>query len=120
MITKITFILYTVFIAGVSLIPSELSPDISLWDKGSHFIAYMIFAFLASGVSGNKKTLVYLSLGIVIYSGILEAVQSIIPGRMMSGRDLLANTLGVVAGCLLSQLLKGVVLKKISTRNGVS
>ena len=113
MIIKIAFIFYTVFIAGVSLIPSELSPDISFWDKGLHFIAYMIFAFLASGISGNKKTLVYLSLGIVIYSGILETVQSIIPGRMMSGRDLLANTLGVVVGVLLSLLLKDSILKML-------
>jgi VanZ family protein len=117
MIIKTTFILYTVFIAGVSLVPSELSPDISLWDKGSHFIAYMIFALIASGVSRNKKTLAYLSLGIIIYSGILETVQSIVPGRMMSGRDLLANTLGVVAGSLLSLILKDSILKMISDKN---
>jgi VanZ family protein len=112
MTNKIVFILYGVFIAFVSLVPSEITPDINLWDKGSHFIAYLVFAFLASRVTKNKKALAYVSVGIVIYSGLLEIVQSVVPGRMMSGRDLLANALGVAAGFLLFQVFKIVSLKR--------
>lgn len=120
MIIKIIFILYAILITGASLIPSELSPDINLWDKGSHFMAYLVFALLASGVARKRKISLYLSFGIVIYSGLLEIAQSAIPGRIMSGRDLLANTFGVAAGFLLSQLLINSIFKKPSTKTGSS
>jgi VanZ family protein len=46
----------------------------------------------------NKRYYLYLCLGIIIYSGLIELGQSYVPGRDMSALDLLANIAGVLLG----------------------
>jgi VanZ family protein len=49
----------------------------------------------------NKRHYLYMCLGIVAYSGLIELGQSYIPGREMSAFDLLANIVGVALGALV-------------------
>jgi VanZ family protein len=49
----------------------------------------------------NKRYYLYMCLGIVAYSGLIELGQSYIPGREMSAFDLLANIVGVALGALV-------------------
>jgi VanZ family protein len=37
----------------------------------------------------------------IAYGGLLEVAQSYMPGRVMSGYDFMANTLGVVLGAVV-------------------
>ena len=49
----------------------------------------------------TKSYYLYVCLGIIAYGGLMELAQSYTPGRMMSGYDFLANTLGVVLGAII-------------------
>jgi VanZ family protein len=49
----------------------------------------------------SRRHYVYVCIGIVAYSGLLEIAQLLVPGREMSAFDLLANTLGVALAALL-------------------
>jgi VanZ family protein len=86
---------YALLVTLASLRPgggSSLDP----WDKPLHFITYAIFAILAYRVFTGGRRYVVACLGIVAYGGLIELIQSWMPGRFMSGYDFLANTLGVV------------------------
>lgn len=95
---------YALCVTIASLRPgggSSLDP----WDKALHFITYAIFAVLAGRVFTGRRRYAYACLAIVAYGGLMELIQSWMPGRFMSGYDFLANTLGVVAGaCAMGYL----------------
>lgn len=88
-------LLYTVFVAVLSLSPGT-GTSIDPWDKLAHFGTYAIFTVLVWGITGYDRRFIIACLCIVLYGGIIEITQSFLPGRVMSGYDFLANTLGVV------------------------
>ena len=91
---------YALVVAYLSLSPNDTVPVDSA-DKPAHFAAYALFAVLAFVAVGHGRALIYLSLAIALYSGLLEIAQSFVPGRVMSLADMGANLLGVLAGSLL-------------------
>ena len=98
--SAILFVSYAVLVAFLSLQPGNGS-SIGPYDKVSHFLTYGMFAVLAHRINLSGRHFVYLCIGIVVYSGLLEVAQSLVPGREMSALDLLANTLGVALAMLL-------------------
>ena len=94
------FVSYAVLVAFLSLQPGDGS-SIESYDKVAHFITYGIFASLSHHIRLSARHYVYVCIGIVAYSGMLEVAQSFVPGREMSALDLFANTLGVALGMLL-------------------
>jgi len=110
--TAVVF-LYTLFVAVVSLSPGT-GTSIDPWDKLAHFGTYVIFTVLVWRITGYDQRFIVACLCIVLYGGIIEIAQSFLPGRVMSGYDFLANTLGVViAGswlwCRAASLRAGVI-----------
>jgi len=81
------------------------------WDKLLHFLTYGLFAILGFGISGSHRAYLFVCLAIVVYSGLIEVRQSFIPGRFMSGYDLLANALGVIIGAITVRFLASIVAK---------
>jgi VanZ family protein len=96
----IVFIVYAGIVAVTSLYPGGVQSAEHL-DKVVHLLVYYIFAVLGYRMLANKRDYLYVCLGIVAYSGLIELGQSYIPGREMSALDLLANILGVVLGALV-------------------
>ena len=94
---SIAFIVYAVIVTVTSLLPGGGS-HLAHLDKLVHLLAYYIFAVFAYRALNNKEYYTYTCLGIIAYSALLELGQSYVPGRQMSGYDLLANSLGVVLG----------------------
>ena len=94
------FVSYAVLVAFLSLQPGDGS-SIESYDKVAHFITYGIFAALAHHMHLSARHYVYVCIGVVAYSGLLEVAQSFVPGREMSALDLFANTLGVLLTALL-------------------
>ncbi len=94
------FVSYAVLVAFLSLQPGGGS-FIGPYDKVAHFLTYGIFAALAHRMNLSRRHYIYVCIGIVAYSGLLEIAQSFVPGREMSAFDLLANTSGVLLGALL-------------------
>ena len=96
----IVFIVYAGIVAVTSLSPGG-NQGVEHLDKVVHLLVYYIFAVLGYRMLANKRYYLYLCLGIVVYSGMIELGQSYIPGRDMSIYDLLANILGVTLGALV-------------------
>ena len=94
------FIVYAGIVAVTSLSPGG-NQGVEHLDKVVHLLVYYIFAVLGYRMLANKRYYLYLCLGIVAYSGMIELGQSYIPGRDMSMYDLLANILGVILGALV-------------------
>jgi VanZ family protein len=96
-VNTLIFAVYAVAIAVVSLNPgSGVSGE--HWDKVAHLVTYAVFAALGHRVIKEGRGYLLLYLGIIVYSGLIEVAQSYMPGRVMSGYDLLANAVGVVIG----------------------
>jgi VanZ family protein len=95
---------YALFVAVMSLRPAD-SISLQPWDKLLHIVTYAIFALLARRAIGGDRRFAAASLGIVAYGGLLEVAQSLVPGRVMSGYDFLANALGVVLGALAARAM---------------
>jgi VanZ family protein len=99
--TTAIFVSYAVLMAFISL-QSTGGSSIGHYDKAAHLLAYGIFAALAHRMNLSGRYYVFVCIGIVAYSGLLEVAQSFVPGREMSAADLLANASGVLLGALLS------------------
>lgn len=96
------FVVYGVVVALASLQPGGGS-FIGSYDKLVHFLTYSLFAVLAYRIVASGRHYLFVCIGIVTYSGLLEVAQSFVPGREMSALDLLANASGVVLGALLCE-----------------
>lgn len=96
----ITLMAYAVIVGWLSLQPGGNSA-IGSYDKLAHFLTYAVFTVLAYRLGIGRFTFASFALVIVVYSGLLELGQSFIPGRMMSGLDLVANSAGVLLASLI-------------------
>ena len=98
------FVIYGLLVSLASLSPGS-SVSIEVWDKLLHFMTYGLFAIVGFTIAGSSRTYLCVCLGIVAYSGLIEVGQSFIPGRFMSGYDLVANALGVMLGAIFVRFL---------------
>ena len=84
----------------LSLFPSE-SVELSINDKIGHFLAYTVLTLNAELLTKSYKQLLWLITLILLYGIMIEFVQGLIPGRVPSLLDVLANSTGVLIGTLL-------------------
>ncbi len=94
------FICYTALVTYLSLRPSGVG-GIEHLDKLAHLLVYYVFAVFGYRVLHGGRHYLPVCLGIIAYGVLLEWVQSFTPDRLMSGYDMLANTLGVGLGALV-------------------
>lgn len=107
---------YIILVIFLSLIPSAAIGGAMPSDKLAHFLAYGVMGVLASlsVKSISKKVLLFI---LIIGLGILlELLQFYIPGRSASLFDIIANTLGAVAGYLAVWLFISVLLNNIDIK----
>ena len=97
-LVKTAFFIGLVPVIALSLLPQETLPETGLWDKLIHTLAYAVLAL--SGGIGFKgwRSLLVLGLGLVVLGAGLELAQSVIPDRVGSLTDALANFVGVAIG----------------------
>lgn len=105
MIKSKTLFLFTlviiVVIAYLSLAPKPTVTASN--DKLGHFIAYATLCIfsLRSLKLEQKRSVLYILLGVVCYGILMEVGQYFIPGRHFSEMDLIANAAGALAGWVL-------------------
>lgn len=104
---------YALGVAFVSLRPVDTSSLNSL-DKVFHLAIYALFALIASRAVRQETAFQLVCVAIVAFGGILEVLQSAVPGRMMSLADFAANSIGV----LLAMLLTGWQRRRAGARTG--
>lgn len=115
MILRITLIIIIITIGYLSLVPTDL-PMVGN-DKISHFIAYGTLMFNAGILTFDRKSQFFRSIILCILYGILiEIGQHFVPGRFMSGYDVVANVAGVVIGCVLTILFFPIVSRLIGKK----
>ena len=100
-----SFFGYGVVVAFFSLTPVD-EGFINAWDKLLHFGCYGLFALIAWRAAARPKTFYLLCAVVIVYGALMEVGQRFVPGRMMSGLDIVANALGVVAVAAVYVLCK--------------
>ena len=92
----------------VSLPPVDL-PSGS--DKVEHFIAYFVLAASGVQVFQGRRALLWMAVGLVAMGVAIEAAQAALTAtRVADVHDVLANTLGVLAGTALAATPLGNLL----------
>lgn len=97
---RVSFALVLFCITYLSLKTPTGNVHIQFNDKVGHFIAYAVLtfnAFLVFALSTKARRNALL-IALVGYGLLMEYLQGFIPGREVSGFDLLANSLGVAIG----------------------
>lgn len=92
-------------ITVLSLLPLQFAVQSGVSDKIEHFVAYA--ALTAAGRIGyrDRPAPWALALAVIAFGIGIEVAQYFIPGRMMSGWDVFANTTGVLIGLGVSWLV---------------
>ena len=108
LVNSLVLVFYAVLVAFSSLRPMS-GATIEPWDKVLHFVVYAVFAVLGYQVIKEGRRYFYVCLGIIVYGALIEVAQSYMPGRVMSGYDFLANTVGVVFGALVVRRVRSAV-----------
>ncbi len=110
MFLRVSLIIVLIGIAYLSLTPSETLVVGN--DKISHFIAYSVLMFNAGLLTFKSKRNFRLAILICLgFGALIEVVQHFVPGRFMSGYDMIANSLGVLIGSILTVVLYKPVYK---------
>lgn len=84
--------------------------NVQLNDKVGHFIGYGVLSlntFLVFRLKPQRKGIL-LIMGLIGMGVILEGLQGFVPGREVSGLDIVANSIGVAIGTALYFVWKRV------------
>jgi VanZ family protein len=100
-------------IVGITYLSLSPSPKLTASnDKVGHFIAYgTLMLNLGLLTVENRRALWISAVFAFVYGGLMEFGQYFVPGRSVSGLDLLANTGGVVLGFLLTMVIAKPIRK---------
>ena len=105
---KIYFFGYLFIILIGSSIPGKSVPNIVVltWDKLLHFFEYLVFGLLGyRSYFYVKYPKTFVTILGIIFGCFDEIWQIIIPGRDSNIYDILADTLGVIFGTILSMFI---------------
>ena len=99
--------LYALLISWLSL---SSGIENELWfphqDKLMHFAAYLFFTLLCLPQMTSRLSVTVIVAGIFLFAAAMEIGQHFIPNRTLSGLDMLANSLGLGLGVLISLRLR--------------
>jgi len=93
-------LLLAAIISLLSLLPNEDLPDVHLWDKLEHTLAYVALAFSFGSVI-VRRDFFWLAVILVTFGGAIELLQAHV-GRDAEWGDLLADAIGTTVGLLLA------------------
>ncbi len=102
-----------VAITFLSLSPLKEMPPVPGTDKTHHLIAYAILMFPAA--LRKPRYWIFIALLFIIYSGIIELVQPYV-NRYGEWLDLAANSLGIVCGIIVAEIINFFIPRKKRTK----
>jgi VanZ family protein len=91
----------------LALQPMQAIGDITHVDKALHFSAYMVLAGLAFLFTQRFKPFLGWCIALAVYGGVIEYLQSFMPGRFMSFADFIANISGIAVTIFLVKIYLG-------------
>ena len=97
-IARLSFAIGIIAVTWLSLTPLDALPEIHLWDKLQHLIAYGALAICGTvGFQGRRPRL-FVGVGLMVLGCGLEVAQTVVPGRSPSVIDAVANFAGMALG----------------------
>ena len=97
-IARLSFTIGVLAVTWLSLSPRDALPEIHMWDKPQHLIAYAVLAMCgAVGFPGRRPRLI-VGVGLIVLGCVLEVAQAAVPGRDPSITDAVANIAGIALG----------------------
>ena len=97
-IARLSFTIGVIAVTWLSLTPRDALPEIHLWDKPQHLMAYAVLAICgAVGFLGRRPRLI-VGVGLIVLGCGLEVAQAAVPGRNPSIGDAVANFAGITLG----------------------
>lgn len=100
---KFAFWILLPIVMVASLLPDTSSLPTTGWDKSNHLLAYLTLSLL--GMRAYPAQTGRVLLGLFLYGGLIEVLQSFTPYRMADYADMLANSLGLLAGWAMTAIL---------------
>jgi VanZ family protein len=94
------YVLYIFIITYFSLTPLEHKIPVNVWDKASHFTAYLFLVMFVRRVH-IKFSYITCVITCFSYSFVIECIQYYIPNRQFELLDMLANLLGAILGVVI-------------------
>ena len=93
--------------AWFAFIPAQVPMQSEGIDKVEHFLAFAALGLTASFTSNpGLQRLARAGVGLMLYAGFIELVQTQLPTRQGDWADVLADGVGVAAGLALAALLR--------------
>ena len=94
-------------VAVVSLVPDTYRPHVpGVSDAIEHIAAYALLGFLTAALLGRALAPPVIFGAIVVYAGLLEVAQTLVPCRSASFKDLVASGIGALIGVTASSYLR--------------
>ncbi len=90
---------------AVMLLPASQLPTVNIWDKAEHAGTFAVLMLLAAPAY-RHCTLEIIAALLVVYGATIESIQHFIPSRSFSLLDIVADSVGVIAGALLLRRIK--------------
>ena len=109
-ILRVLLVLEFLGIIYLSLKSPQNGVNIQLNDKVGHFIGYGVLSlntFLVFGLRSRLQT-TFILLFLIGWGVLMEGLQGFVPGREVSGLDIVANSIGVAIGTALYFVRKRV------------
>ncbi len=97
-IARLSFALGVIAVTWLSLTPRDALPEIHMWDKSQHLIAYAVLAICGAIGFLGRRPLPIVGVGLIVLGSGLEVAQAAVPGRDPSVADAVANTAGIALG----------------------
>lgn len=107
---KVLFVFGVLVTGWVSLLPRVALPETGVSDKIEHLVAYVVLSLV--GCRAFPDQVQRILMGLVLYGIALEGLQSLVPGRVPSLMDIVANTLGVGLGYLFMRVSRRITLER--------
>lgn len=94
-------------VGTLALIPSPPRALDLGWDKSNHTAAFAVLALLAIGAFWRApRRDAACGLGLLAYGGLIELLQTQVPGRTGEWLDLLADGVGIALALLVARLFR--------------
>ncbi len=97
-ISRLSFSIGVLAVTWLSLTPRDALPQINMWDKPQHLIAYAVLATCGAVGFLERRQRLMVGVGLMILGSGLELAQAAVPGRNASFGDVVANTAGIALG----------------------
>jgi VanZ family protein len=93
---RIAFLLSCLVFGFLCIIPTVYLPSglFDWWDKAQHLLAF--FCLSGLGILGYPKSITKVSLGLLMYGGLIEIIQSLTRWRSGEWSDWLVDGIGII------------------------